>query len=270
MITIQEALEAVRTVAPEELQESWDNSGVQILTDPGASVERILTCLEISDSVVEEAVRKKADLIVTHHPLFFSKLSAVRADDVAGAQTIRLIRNSISLYSAHTSFDSAAHGTNQDLAEKLGLKDICPMYPSETDPAAGMGRYGTFEEPVPFDEFLRKVTEVCGQSLIRCAGKAPEMVRKAALCTGAGSEFMDDAFAGGADVYLTGDVKYHEARHADDLGKCVIDAGHYGTEVLFAENMAALLRDRLGDQAEILVSETDINPFVTDRERSRR
>ena len=73
MITIQEALEAVKGAAPEELQESWDNSGVQILTDPGASVERILTCLEINDDVVEEAVRKKADLIVTHHPLFFSK-----------------------------------------------------------------------------------------------------------------------------------------------------------------------------------------------------
>ena len=267
MITIQEALEAVRRAAPEELQESWDNSGVQILTDPGASVERILTCLEINDDVVEEAVRKKADLIVTHHPLFFSKLSSVRADDVVGAQTIRLIRHSISLYSAHTSFDSAAHGTNQDLAEKLGLEDIRPMYPSETDPAAGMGRYGIFEEPVSYDEFLQKVTDVCGQSLVRSAGRVPEMVRKAAICTGAGSEFMDDAFAGGADVYLTGDVKYHEARHAYDIGMCVIDAGHYGTEVLFAENMAGLLREGLGYHVEVLVSETDINPFVTDRER---
>jgi len=267
MITIQEALETVKGAAPEELQESWDNSGVQILTDPGASVERILTCLEINDDVVEEAVRKKADQIVTHHPLFFSKLSSVRADDVVGAQTIRLIRHSISLYSAHTSFDSAAHGTNQDLAEKLGLEDIRPMYPSETDPAAGMGRYGIFEEPVSYDEFLQKVTEVCGQSLVRSAGRVPEMVRMAAICTGAGSEFMDDAFAGGADVYLTGDVKYHEARHAYDIGMCVIDAGHYGTEVLFAENMAGLLRERLGDHVEILVSETDINPFVTDRER---
>ena len=265
MIRIEKALEAIRAAAPEALQESWDNSGIQILIDPEQEVHRVLTCLEISDTVVREAVEKEVDLIVTHHPLYFSKLSSVRADDVVGAQTIELVRHSISLYSAHTSFDSAEHGTNQDLAEKIGLKEIVPMYPSEEYPAAGMGRYGVYPESVSFEDFLRKVTEVCGQSLIRVAGSPPASVRRVALCTGAGSEFMDDAREGGADVYLTGDVKYHEARHAYDLGMCVIDAGHYGTEVLFAENMAALLRNRLGGEVEIFVSETDINPFVTDR-----
>ncbi len=267
MISIQRALEAVRDVAPEFLQESWDNSGIQILAGTEQKIHRILSCLEINDDVVAEAVTKQADLIVTHHPLYFSKLSSIRADDVIGAQTIELIRHSISLYSAHTSFDSAEHGTNQDLAEKIGLTEIVPMYPSEEYPAAGMGRYGVYPESVSSEDFLRKVTEVCGQSLIRVAGRPPASVRKVALCTGAGSEFMDDAFAWGADVYLTGDVKYHEARHASDLGMCVIDAGHYGTEILFAENMAALLRERLGSQVEIVVSETDINPFVTDREK---
>ncbi len=265
MITIQKALETVRKAAPEELQESWDNSGIQILADSGADVERILVCLEINHDVVEEAVRKKANLIVTHHPLFFSGLSSVRSDDTVGAQTIRLIQNSISLYSAHTSFDSAKRGTNQDLAEKLGLKEIRPMFPSEIDPAAGMGRYGILDRPEPFDEFLGKLTEVCGQSLIRCAGTEPEQVEKVALCTGSGSEFMDDALSAGADVYITGDVKYHEARHAYDIGMCVIDAGHYGTEILFAENMAELLREEIGGDVDILVSDTDINPFLTDK-----
>lgn len=265
MINIQKALVAVREAAPEPLQESWDNSGVQILTDKDQEIRAILTCLEINDDVVEEAVKKKADLVVTHHPLFFSRLSSVRSDDIVGAQAIELIRHSISVYSAHTSFDSAARGTNQDLAEKLGLRDIVPMYPSESDPAAGMGRYGVYQESLSFSAFLEKVKEVCGQSLIRPAGVPPVSVRKVALCTGAGSEFMDDAHASGADVYLTGDVKYHEARHAYDLGMCVIDAGHYGTEILFAENMAALLRESLGDSVQILVSETDINPFLPDR-----
>ena len=260
-------LEAIRAAAPENLQESWDNSGIQILTDPDQSVYSILTCLEINDDVVREAIKKKVDLIVTHHPLYFSKLSSVRADNVIGSQTIDLIRHSISLYSAHTSFDSAEYGTNQDLAEKIGLDGIVPMYPSEINPAAGMGRYGIYPKPLPFEEFLQRVTDVCGKSLIRVAGAAPEQVKKVALCTGAGSEFMEDALTNGANVYLTGDVKYHEARHACDLGMCVIDAGHYGTEVLFAENMAVLLRNRLGDEVEILVSETDINPFVTDREQ---
>lgn len=266
MISIQKALEAVRAAAPEFLQEPWDNSGIQILTDENKEIHTILSCLEINDDVVKEAVEKKADLIVTHHPLYFSKLSSIRSDDVIGAQTIELIRHGISLYSAHTSFDSAEHGTNQDLAEKIGLSGIVPMYPSESSPAAGMGRYGFYPEPLSYDVFLEKVTGVCGQSLIRAAGRIPESVKKVALCTGAGSEFMDDALAEGADVYLTGDVKYHEARRAYDIGLCVIDAGHYGTEILFAENMAQLLEAELGSSVRILVSGTDINPFITDRE----
>lgn len=266
MMNIQEVLNAVRKAAPENLQESWDNSGIQILSDPQGSVERVLTCLEINDDVVEEAVQKEVDLIVTHHPLFFSKYSSVRADEVEGAQTIRLIRHSISLYSAHTSFDSAEQGTNQDLAERLGLTDIVPMQPCADSPAAGMGRYGQYPSEISYEEFLRLVGEACGQSLIRAAGKAPQTVKKVALCTGAGSEFMEEAQQNGADVYVTGDVKYHEARRAWDIGMCVVDAGHYGTEILFAENMAKLLKEQIGDSVEILVSEVNINPFLTDRE----
>ena len=266
MIRIQETLEAIRAAAPESLQENWDNSGIQILTDSDAKVRTILTCLEINDDVVEEAVKKKVDLIVTHHPLFFSKISSVRYDDVVGAQTIRLIQHSISLYSAHTSFDSAPRGTNQDLAEKLGLSEIIPMYPAEIHPDAGMGRIGKYPGPLSYESFLQIVKKVCGHSLIRAAGVKPSFVETVALCTGAGSEFMDDAQKAGADVFLTGDLKYHEARHAYDIGMCVIDAGHYGTEILFAENMAELLKERLDDSVQVLVSETDINPFLTDKE----
>ena len=265
MISIQKALDAVRSAAPEELQEDWDNSGIQVLTDTGKKINTILTCLEINDDVVEEAVNRNVDLIITHHPLIFSKVASVRSDEVVGSQIIKLIRHSISLYSAHTSFDSAGRGTNQDLAEKLGLSEIVPMYPLQSDPNAGMGRSGIYHQPVPFDEFYKLLTKVCGKSLIRIAGITPESVKKVSLCTGAGSEFIDEACAGGADVFLTGDVKYHDARHAYDIGMCVIDAGHYGTEILFAENMASQLREQLKDDVQVLVSGTDINPFITDR-----
>lgn len=264
-MNINKVLGAIRNIAPENLQESWDNSGVQILVSEDAEVSTVLSCLEINDDVVREAISRKADMIVTHHPLYFSKLSSVRSDDVVGAQTIELIKNGISVYSAHTSFDSAEKGTNQDLAEKLGLTGIVPMYPAEDDQAAGMGRYGIYSGQVPFSSFMDRLKKVCAQSLIRVAGVEPDEVRKVALCTGAGSEFMDDAAGAGADVYVTGDVKYHEARHAYDIGMCVVDAGHYGTEILFAENMAGLLRNELGSGVKVLVSETDINPFITDR-----
>lgn len=262
MISIQRALDAVRQAAPEMLQESWDNSGIQLLADPDQNVERILCCLEISDSIVDEAIACRADMIVTHHPLIFRKLSSVRADDTAGGQIVRLIRAGISVYSAHTSFDSARHGTNEDLARKIGLLNIRPMETAEADPETGMGRIGEFGEPVSFDDFLMKVKSVCGGHSFRAAGVIPDTVRRVTLCTGAGAEFIDEAARNGSDVYLTGDVKYHDARHAFDIGMCVVDAGHYGTEVLFGDNMAAQLRELLDGEAEILVAETDIDPFV--------
>ncbi len=262
MVSVQKVIDAIRQAAPETLQESWDNSGVQILTDPEQTVERILSCLEINDDIVEEAIARKADLIVTHHPLIFGKLSAVRADDVVGGQIIRLIRAGISVYSAHTSFDSARMGTNEDLARQLGLSRIRPMETAADDPEAGMGRIGEYDPPVPFSAFVEKVKTVCGGNSFRAAGTLPEQVGRVTLCTGAGAEFLEEACRNGSDVYLTGDVKYHDARRASDIGLCVIDAGHYGTEVLFGENMAAQLREILGSSAEVLVAGTDINPFI--------
>jgi dinuclear metal center YbgI/SA1388 family protein len=258
---LKKILECINKIAPEDLQEDWDNSGIQINAASDGQIKRIMTCLEISDSVIDEAIKRETDMIVTHHPLIFSKLNKIDSGTVAGNQIIKLIQHGITVYSSHTAFDSAIHGTNQDLAEMLGLSGIVPMIPDKDHPGCGMGRYGTYEKPVKFDDFIDLLSEICMVSDVRTAGRIPDSITKAALCTGAGAEFIDLAAVGGADVYVTGDVKYHDARHADDIGFCVIDAGHYGTEILFADNMAGLLASELGESADIIVSETDINPF---------
>lgn len=265
-MNIKELVSLINEIAPEDLQESWDNSGIQINADPEKDIKKIMTCLEVSDAVVDEAVEKGADVIVTHHPLIFSKLGRISADEIVGGQIVKLIKNGISVYSSHTAFDSAEHGTNQDLAEQLYLKDIVPMQPAEGHPGCGMGRYGVYREPIYFGDFIEDVAEICPDAEIRVAGRVPEYVKKVALCTGAGAEFIDEAYENGADVYITGDVKYHDARHADDIGACVVDAGHYGTEVLFMYNMADLLiraLDEKGmlDGVEVFHSETNIDPF---------
>ena len=262
---IEKLFSMLNEIAPESLQEDWDNSGIQICNDSQREIKRIMTCLELSDAVVDEAVEKHADVVITHHPLLFSRINAIKSNDVAGNQIIKLIKNDIDVYSSHTSFDSASHGTNQDLAEQLHLTDISPIIPSKEYPGCGMGRYGFYEEPVSFSDFIDDIAEVCPDAEIRVAGMIPEYIKKAALCTGAGSEFIDEAALNGADVFITGDLKYHDARHADDIGFCVVDAGHYGTEVLFARNMANLLvdiisREKIND-IEIFVSETNIDPF---------
>jgi GTP cyclohydrolase I len=266
MIKQSKVLDAIKKIAPEGLQEDWDNSGIQINVNPDKDVKKLLTCLEISDAVVAEAVRKGADMILTHHPLIFGKISRVDAEDVIGNQIVELIKHDISVYSSHTAFDSAAHGTNQYLAEQIGLEDVVPLIAAADEYAGcGMGRVGRYISPLDFSDFYKTLERVCGGkdgSEVRVAGKVPAKVAKVALCTGAGAEFIDKAAALGCDAYITGDVKYHDARHADDIGLCVIDAGHYGTEVVFAKNMAAQLEHELGGTLEILVSETNINPFI--------
>ncbi len=261
MQNITTVLQAIREISPERLQESWDNTGIQILPDVDAPVHRILVCLEINDEIVEEAVRKKADLIVTHHPLMFRPVGSITPETAVGRQSIRLIQNNIAVYSSHTAFDSAPHGTNQDLAEQLELQNIRPMLPSPEDARAGMGRYGEYFPPKDFSDFIALLERVCTEDPLRTFGVIPEQVSCAALCTGAGAEFMKEALSLGADVYITGDVKYHEARDAADQGFCLIDAGHYGTEIQFASNMAAQLRDRLTD-VEIMESDVCINPLL--------
>lgn len=266
MLKVRDILDAIEKISPAALQESWDNSGFQINLGLDRPVSKVMTCLEISDSVVDEAIDKGVDMIITHHPLIFGKLSKVDAGDIIGNQLIRLISAGITLYSAHTSFDSALMGTNQHLAEAIGLQDVQPMVPSEAYPGCGMGRWGVYERPKMFAEFIRDVEKICGRSDIRVAGKIPAIVNKVALCTGAGSEFIQPACDMGAEVFITGDLKYHDARHADDIGICVVDAGHFGTEVIFADNMAAQLQELFGEELEVIISETDINPFISVKE----
>lgn len=247
-------------IAPEELQEQWDNSGIQIRIEEDQDISKILTCLEISEKVIEEAVSNGVELIVTHHPLIFGKISNIDHKEITGNQMISLIQNKISVYSSHTAFDSALNGTNQYLAELIGMHDIEPIIPAEIE-GCGMGRYGHLAEKTEINKLLDKILSVCGKTDIRLAGTLPDRVYKLGLCTGSGAEFIKSAYEAGCDAYITGDVKYHDARLADDLGICVIDAGHYGTEVIFAENMGKQLKDRLNSDVQIIVSKSDIYPF---------
>ena len=251
---------AIEQIAPPHLAEEWDNSGFQIRCDEAQKIRKILVCLEISDEVVAEAIADKADLIITHHPLIFGKINKVDHKNITGNQIIRLIQAGISVYSAHTSFDSARRGTNQYLAEQIGLEEIMPLVPASEE-GCGMGRIGIYSSPVSPDDFLRRLKSACDENIYRVAGELPEKIAKVSMCTGAGAEFIQTAKENGSDVYITGDVKYHDARMACDIGMCVVDAGHFGTENIFSVNFAKQLSELLPKDIGIILSKTDVNPF---------
>ena len=251
----EELISAIEEFAPLDLAEDWDNSGIQI--DMGyPEVKRVLTALEITDEVIDEAMNCEADWIVTHHPLIFTSTSSIDYKDNSGRYIERLIRAGISVYSSHTAFDKAEGGNNDDLGKLLGFTDIRRF---END--NGYLRYADLPEEKFFGDIIKESSEKLGIDirLFRAVGDPEKKIRRAGWCTGSGAEFIQDAFDEGCDLYITGDVKYHDAQLAKGLGICVLDCGHYGTEKCFIDNMAEVLEK--STDAEIIRSGVDINPF---------
>ncbi|MCR5134073.1 MAG: Nif3-like dinuclear metal center hexameric protein [Clostridiales bacterium] len=242
--------------------EDWDNSGVQIRTDK-EEIERVLVCLEVTPAVVEEAKEQEADLILSHHPLIFGGVDHLSADDVHEKMLLDLVTAGIDVFSAHITFDKAPLGNSFFLADLLGLEEIRPVDTADGGDVLPMVT-GDVHPAMNLQELFLHTADMMDltRGQIRAAGDPGMTVLKAAVCTGAGSEFMDEAKTAGCQVLITGDVKYHEAMRAKELGIGVIDAGHYGTEKYFAENFAAQLRDMAGDELDVLESAVNIDPFT--------
>lgn len=251
----------IEEIAPLQLQESWDHSGWQLkLTD--GDLQRVLIALEINEQVIEEAAAKGAEVILTHHPLLFSPVREIDCGTVTGNNLIKLIRYGISVYASHTPFDKCEGGNNDEIGALLKLREVQPM----EGEAEGFCRCGQLPYSMTAAEFADYAAEALGISkkYFSFAGTPGDMVQKIGWCSGAGAEFLDAAFDAGCDLFLTGDVKYHTAQHAREIGMNLLDCGHYGTEAIFSETMKRQLAARLQpqDDLQLLLSQTDLNPFA--------
>ena len=253
-IKCQQAMEALERIAPKRLAEEWDNPGL-LLGSPAQEVHKILTCLDVTDEVVEEAISQGADMIVAHHPLIFKGIKKLRTDLPLGARLQKLMVHGIAVAAAHTNLDTAEGGVNDVLARLIGLTDIQSFAgKAEEGEDPTLGRIGYLPEAVSIEDFARQVKEALPVDYVRLVKADAKMVKKVALCSGAGSEFIAKAAFLGADAYVTGDVKYHEAQQAVEMGLHVIDGGHFGTEF----PVAAVLRDRLAEELSGLKGEVEV------------
>lgn len=264
MITREQLLQALACIAPEKLAASWDNGGVQIMTEK-KEIHTVLTALDVTEEVVREALQRKADWIVTHHPLFFKEIKKLDEAEPAARLAMRLIRHDISLYAAHTAFDCAPGGNNDRLAALLDLHlEREESEESLRDDFLYISK--PLDKPLSFDMLCAKIRNALGpQGSLVFAGEPPERITRIAICTGSGADLMKTAKASGADVLITGDLKYHAALDAKQMLFCVIDAGHFGTEKFFSANMAGQLKQLLKNQVNIIISESDTDPFRTFR-----
>ena len=242
MVKCRQILNILEQWAPKKLAEAWDNPGLLVGSEQ-QEVTKILTCLDVSDAVVAAAEAQGAQLIVAHHPLLFHGIKKIRTDLSDGARLQRLLKADIAVIAAHTNLDSAPGGVNDVLARAIGLTEIEGF--GEEREAAGitgtLGRIGYLAEPMAACDFAKQVKEALPCNAVRLVEAGGHPVKKVALCSGSGAEFIAKAAFLGADAYVTGDVKYHEAQQAQDQGIHLLDAGHFGTEF----PIAAVLRDHL-------------------------
>lgn len=227
--TVGDIRDAIEEFAPRSLQESYDNSGLQV-GNPDEPVSAVMICLDFTEEILEEAITKGCNLIVSHHPLLFKGLKEITGSNSIQRIVIKAIRNNIALYSAHTNLDSAWNGVSHEMARMLGLNKIDVLEPNNTDKSVGLGIIGEIKT-TPTLEFLRKVKDIFSVKSLRFSTATSRLtIRQVALCSGSGATLIPQAINRGADAIITGDVKYHDfTSFAEDI--LIADIGHYESEL---------------------------------------
>jgi dinuclear metal center YbgI/SA1388 family protein len=261
--TLAEVVAALEARYDPALAEGWDAVGL-VCGDPAETVRSVLFAVDPTSAVVDEAVERGIDLVVTHHPLLLTPVHGVPADDPKGRLVHRLIRAGIGLFVAHTNADRAAdHGVNDALATALGLARTVPLDPTDL-PRAGLGRIGVPAGPVTLRDFAERVAAALPptEGGVRVAGDPDREVRTVAVCGGSGGSLLGAAAAAGADVLVTSDLKHHAASEALEAGgPALIDVAHYAGEWPWLPSAAHLLGRDLDGRVAVAVSDVRTDPW---------
>ena len=211
-------------------------------------VKGILVCLDITDEVITKAIEEDANLIVSHHPVIFDPLKSVTDGDLV----YRLVRNGISVISAHTNLDQADGGVNEHLAEIIGLKNIEKIADSD----GFLYRIGEFEEAVTTEQLAKTVGEKL-KTAVRYVGNH-SYIKRVAVCSGSGGSMLSEIAGQAVDAYVTADIKHDVFLDAHRLGITLIDGGHFATEDIIVTPLAKILAEKF---PEITVKESHFCPI---------
>lgn len=256
--TVGEIASAIESVAPKGLQESYDNAGLQI-GNPDMEVSAVLLCLDVTEEILNEALERRCNLIVSHHPLIFKGLKHITGKTATERIVEKAIRENVAIYSAHTNLDAAQEGVSKEMARLLNLKDCRVLAPRPEDLSTGFGIIGDVQ-PTPKIEFLRKIKETFKVKVLRFSAQSPQLVvRKVAVCSGSGASLIGDAVKEKADIIVTGDVKYHDFT-SFGLDIIIADIGHFESEIITKEIFSRIIRDTFPEM-ETYYSERESNPI---------
>jgi dinuclear metal center YbgI/SA1388 family protein len=257
MVTINTVAAFLESLAPPQLAEAWDNVGL-LVGDPGREVTRVMTCLTITPATAAEAVQRKAELIVAHHPIPFQPVRRLTTETTTGRLLLELIAAQIAVYSPHTALDSAPEGINRQMAAGLGLRGISPLVPRDEGP--GAGRWGWLEEPLTLSEVARRVKEFLSIERVQMVGRPEQPVRTVAVACGAAGEFLEAAREVGCDCMVIGETRFHTCLEAEAAGIGLLLPGHFASERFALEALSQTLA-RQFPQLEVWPSRQERDPI---------
>ena len=253
---VKDIIKVIEDFAPLSIQEGWDNSGLCI-GSPEDPVTSVLMGLDCTPELVDEAVACGADMIVTHHPLIFSGLKKISPEDKVGEAVMKAIKAGISIYAAHTNADKVIAGVSGAMARRLGLKDVTIL--DEDGDGTGLGVVGNLPEPMSSQEALAFVKEKFGLKVLKSSRPIDGQVCRVALCGGSGGSLIKAARCSGAQLYISGDISYHNFFTED--GFMIMDIGHYESEIEIVDILFSLIKKNLPTFAVRITQNIYSNPI---------
>jgi GTP cyclohydrolase I len=257
----RDIVDFIEEMAPERLAEDWDNTGL-LLGSRSSEIKSVMLCLDITEKVAAEAVKKQVNMIVSHHPLIFKGMKRILPGEGKGAAIYSLIKRDICVLSAHTNLDVAMGGVNDCLAQALRLHNLRPLKNDREleGKEYGLGRKGTLETPLTLDDLVQHTKQSLHVNHVRVIGHVDKLIQEVGVFCGSFDDDLISIRNAGVDVLITGDIKYHTAQDAVEMGLCLIDAGHYNTEIVMLPQLKALLKERF-PEIEITCSSMEADPF---------
>lgn len=258
MATIRDITDYLEGIAPGHLQESYDNAGL-IVGDPREEVSGVLTSLDCTEAIIEEAAARGCNVVVAHHPIVFRGLKRLNGANYVERTVIKAIRLGIAIYAIHTNLDNVRYrGVNERIAERLGLQQLRLLRSKNEEGTVGSGMVGELPEPLAETDFLDLLRDRMHAGVVRHTPLTGEPIRTVAVAGGAGGFLLPDAKQAGAQAFVTADYKYHEFFDAE--GEIVIcDIGHYESEQFTTQLLAELLTKEFTTFA-VLSTERNTNP----------
>ena len=260
--TVADIIRILEELAPRQLAEDWDNSGLQVGSMQWP-VKKVWVSLDPSPPVIQAACKQNVSLLVTHHPLIFRPLKSIDCSHYLGKSIQLAVEHRLCIFSVHTNLDKTDSGLNDMLAERIGLRDVTVL--DSHDGSLSFGRIGELARSSSVEALAESVKGALNIEYVRVAGDLKQEVSKVLVCSGSGSGLLQEFLASDAHVYLSGDLRYHDALEVSHAHRAMIDIGHFASEHIMVDALAHLLSTELAavDAAvEVIAYEKEKDPFV--------